>query len=164
MCPQCQPGEPRERGVTGTRQEKRESYLTRRGFSVNCIFSMATMPQFIPSEVVHDLDFPQREAAFFYGLFFRGQAAARHRSARSRPCQMAPRGRTRPAASRYFCAHGGLPPPRPGHLRYPCGFGWSPAARSVIFFFALILPVLPFRSKTVRQPNRIAGVLTDFGG
>jgi len=27
---------------------------------------MATMPQFVPSEVVHDLDFPQREAAFFY--------------------------------------------------------------------------------------------------
>jgi hypothetical protein len=75
MCPQCQPGEPRERGVTGTRQEKRESYLTRRGFSVNCIFSMATMPQFIPSEVVHDLDFPQREAAFFYGLFLRGHSA-----------------------------------------------------------------------------------------
>src|SRR5467141_1037164 len=75
MCPQCQPGEPRERGATGTRQEKRESYLTRRGFSVNCIFSMATMPQFIPSEVVHDLDFPQREAAFFYGLFLRGHSA-----------------------------------------------------------------------------------------
>ena len=36
---------------------------------------MATMPQFIPSEVVHDLDFPQREAAFFYGLFLRGYSA-----------------------------------------------------------------------------------------
>ncbi|PYU76987.1 MAG: hypothetical protein DMG49_00445 [Acidobacteria bacterium] len=49
--------------------------MTRRGFSVNCIFSMATMPQFVPSEVVHDLDFPQREAAFFYGLFLRGHSA-----------------------------------------------------------------------------------------
>jgi len=28
-----------------------------------------------PSEVVHDLDFPQREAAFFYGLFLRGHSA-----------------------------------------------------------------------------------------
>src|SRR6266478_1580391 len=36
---------------------------------------MATMPQCVPSEVVHDLDFPQREAAFFYGLFLRGYSA-----------------------------------------------------------------------------------------
>jgi hypothetical protein len=36
---------------------------------------MATMPQFVPAEVVHDLDFPQREAAFFYGLFLRGYSA-----------------------------------------------------------------------------------------
>ena len=49
--------------------------MTRQSFSVNCIFLMATMPQFVPSEVVHDLDFPQREAAFFYGLFMRGHSA-----------------------------------------------------------------------------------------
>ena len=36
---------------------------------------MATMPQFAPVEVLHDLDFPQREAAFFYGLFMRGHSA-----------------------------------------------------------------------------------------
>ena len=36
---------------------------------------MATMPQFVPVEVVQDLDFPQREAAFFYGLFLRGHSA-----------------------------------------------------------------------------------------
>jgi hypothetical protein len=36
---------------------------------------MATMPQFAPIEVVSDLDFPQREAAFFYGLFLRGHSA-----------------------------------------------------------------------------------------
>jgi hypothetical protein len=36
---------------------------------------MATMPQFTPPEVVNDLDFPQREAAFFYGLFLRGHSA-----------------------------------------------------------------------------------------
>jgi citrate synthase len=36
---------------------------------------MATLPQFVPAEVVHDLDFPQREAAFFYGLFLRGYSA-----------------------------------------------------------------------------------------
>jgi hypothetical protein len=35
---------------------------------------MATMPQFIPVEVVNDFDFPQREAAFFYGLFLRGHS------------------------------------------------------------------------------------------
>jgi hypothetical protein len=36
---------------------------------------MATMPQFVPAEVIQDLDFPQREAAFFYGLFLRGHSA-----------------------------------------------------------------------------------------
>jgi len=35
---------------------------------------MATMPQFVPAEVVNDFDFPQREAAFFYGLFLRGHS------------------------------------------------------------------------------------------
>jgi hypothetical protein len=36
---------------------------------------MATMPQFVPADVLRDLDFPQREAAFFYGLFLRGHSA-----------------------------------------------------------------------------------------
>jgi hypothetical protein len=40
---------------------------------------MATAPQFVPTEVIHDLDFPQREAAFFYGLFLRGHSAERLR-------------------------------------------------------------------------------------
>ena len=35
---------------------------------------MATMPQFVPVEVVNDFDFPQREAAFFYGLFLRSHS------------------------------------------------------------------------------------------
>jgi hypothetical protein len=35
---------------------------------------MATMPQFVPVEVLNDFDFPQREAAFFYGLFLRGHS------------------------------------------------------------------------------------------
>jgi hypothetical protein len=40
---------------------------------------MATLPQFVPAEFVHDLDFPQREAAFFYGLFLRGHSAEKLR-------------------------------------------------------------------------------------
>ncbi len=36
---------------------------------------MATMPQFVPAEVANDFGFPQREAAFFYGLFLRGHSA-----------------------------------------------------------------------------------------
>jgi hypothetical protein len=36
---------------------------------------MATMPQFVPPEVTTDFEFPQREAAFFYGLFLRGHSA-----------------------------------------------------------------------------------------
>jgi len=35
---------------------------------------MATMAQFVPVEVTQDLEFPQREAAFFYGLFLRGHS------------------------------------------------------------------------------------------
>jgi hypothetical protein len=62
-------------GVAGNVAQKLQSYLTRPGFWVNCIFLMATTPQFTPPEVVNDLDFPQREAAFFYGLFLRGHSA-----------------------------------------------------------------------------------------
>jgi hypothetical protein len=36
---------------------------------------MATMAQFVPVEVASDFSFPQREAAFFYGLFLRGYSA-----------------------------------------------------------------------------------------
>ena len=33
------------------------------------------MAQIVPTSVVPDFDFPQREAAFFYGLFLRGHSA-----------------------------------------------------------------------------------------
>jgi hypothetical protein len=36
---------------------------------------MASAPQFVPADVASDFDFPQREAAFFYGLFLRGHSA-----------------------------------------------------------------------------------------
>jgi hypothetical protein len=36
---------------------------------------MATMAQFVPAEITLDFDYPQREAAFFYGLFLRGHSA-----------------------------------------------------------------------------------------
>ena len=35
---------------------------------------MATMAPMLQTEIVADLDFPQREAAFFYGLFLRGHS------------------------------------------------------------------------------------------
>ena len=34
-----------------------------------------TISQIAPSEALHELDSPQREAALFYGLFLRGHAA-----------------------------------------------------------------------------------------
>jgi hypothetical protein len=41
---------------------------------------MATqIAQFVPTEVLNDFEFPQREAAFFYGLFLRGHSADRLR-------------------------------------------------------------------------------------
>ena len=36
---------------------------------------MATLPQFVPVDTLQDLEYPQREAAFFYGLFLRGHSA-----------------------------------------------------------------------------------------
>jgi hypothetical protein len=36
---------------------------------------MGTTLQFIPPQVAPEFDFPQREAAFFYGLFLRGHSA-----------------------------------------------------------------------------------------
>ena len=36
---------------------------------------MAASVQFVPTEVASDFEFPQREAAFFYGLFLRGHSA-----------------------------------------------------------------------------------------
>jgi len=44
-------------------------------FSVNCDFFMATTVQFVPAVPPADLEYPQREAAFFYGLFLRGHSA-----------------------------------------------------------------------------------------
>jgi hypothetical protein len=35
---------------------------------------MGALTQFVPTEVPTDFDFPQREAAFFYGLFLRGHS------------------------------------------------------------------------------------------
>ena len=40
---------------------------------------MAAITQFVGTETLLDLDFPQREAAFFYGLFMRGHSAAKLR-------------------------------------------------------------------------------------
>jgi hypothetical protein len=36
---------------------------------------MAATVQFVPTDAVTDFEFPQREAAFFYGLFLRGHSA-----------------------------------------------------------------------------------------
>jgi hypothetical protein len=48
--------------------------LTPKKFSVNCLFAMATIAPILPADVIADLAFPQREAAFFYGLFLRGHS------------------------------------------------------------------------------------------
>jgi len=36
---------------------------------------MATMAQFVPAELTPEFEYPQREAAFFYGLFLHGHSA-----------------------------------------------------------------------------------------
>jgi len=40
---------------------------------------MATLVTYLPAEIASDLEFPQREAAFFYGLFLRGHSAEKLR-------------------------------------------------------------------------------------
>ena len=40
---------------------------------------MAASVQFVPAETLTEFEFPQREAAFFYGLFLRGHSAERLR-------------------------------------------------------------------------------------
>ena len=65
----------KRRGVAGNAAKLPRSYLTQTNFWVNFLFLMATAPQFMPPELVSDLEFPQREAAFFYGLFLRGHSA-----------------------------------------------------------------------------------------
>jgi hypothetical protein len=40
---------------------------------------MGTVVQFVPAVSPVDLEYPQREAAFFYGLFLRGHSAERLR-------------------------------------------------------------------------------------
>src|SRR5262249_3337157 len=62
-------------GVGWNASKRPGYYLTRRSFSVNCAFSMAASAQFVPQEPALDFEFPQREAAFFYGLFLRGHSA-----------------------------------------------------------------------------------------
>lgn len=48
--------------------------LTPFALPVNCRFAMWTAP-IIAEETPGDFEFPQREAAFFYGLFLRGHSA-----------------------------------------------------------------------------------------
>ena len=66
---------PHSEGVDGIATERRAYYLTGRLFSVNCVFAMAASVQFVPAETLTEFEFPQREAAFFYGLFLRGHSA-----------------------------------------------------------------------------------------
>ena len=61
--------------VDGIATERPAYYLTRKEFSVNCVFAMAASVQFVPAETLTEFEFPQREAAFFYGLFLRGHSA-----------------------------------------------------------------------------------------
>src|ERR1700751_1113468 len=51
-----------------------ERLLTSEPKSVNCDFDMATWPNPV-EDALQDFKFPQREAAFFYGLFLRGHTA-----------------------------------------------------------------------------------------
>lgn len=61
-------------GIDGIATNRPAYYLTREGFSVNCVFALAASVQFVPAETLTEFEFPQREAAFFYGLFLRGHS------------------------------------------------------------------------------------------
>jgi hypothetical protein len=53
----------------------RRELLTAAVECVNCAFDMATLPIPVVEDALQDFQFPQREAAFFYGLFLRGHSA-----------------------------------------------------------------------------------------
>jgi hypothetical protein len=59
------------RGNIAHENASAERLLTSEPKSVNCDFDMATMPNPV-EDALQDFQFPQREAAFFYGLFLRG--------------------------------------------------------------------------------------------
>ena len=61
-------------GNIGDENVRGERLLTSEPKSVNCDFDMATLPNPI-EDTLQDFQFPQREAAFFYGLFLRGHTA-----------------------------------------------------------------------------------------
>ena len=67
---------------------------------------MATQPHTVSPmlliETPHELDFPQREAAFFYGLFLRGHSPEQLRRDISVPPQVAANGAAKPSGSRNY--------------------------------------------------------------
>src|SRR4029450_7808480 len=62
-------------GVDGIASPGRAYYLTRKGIWVNCVFAMAASVQFVQGETLTEFEFPQREAAFFYGVVLGGHSA-----------------------------------------------------------------------------------------
>ena len=81
---------------------------------------MATLPSPL-DDALQEFQFPQREAAFFYGLFLRGHSAGgvapRHRGSGSSLGEVGPRERTRAAVAGPARTDCQLPPARSGHLR-----------------------------------------------
>jgi hypothetical protein len=71
----CERNQAGSAGVDGIASPGRAYYLTRKGIWVNCVFAMAASVQFVQGETLTEFEFPQREAAFFYGLFLRGHSA-----------------------------------------------------------------------------------------
>jgi len=95
----------RKGGVIHKVARKPQSYLTRRGFWVNCIFLYATMPQFVPSEVVHDLDSRSVRPLFLRPVLARSFADKLRRDIEvpavvlAKPARQNAARQTRPAAS-----------------------------------------------------------------
>src|SRR5579884_3309699 len=87
---------------------------------------MGAISQIASVEAANDFAVPQREAAFFYGLFLRGHSAEQLRRdievPPGRPRKVAPRSGTRAGPPRHLRPHGGVPPPRSGPLRFARGF------------------------------------------
>ena len=81
---------------------------------------MAAIAPILTTETVTDLEFPQREAAFFYGLFLRGYSAEQlRRDIEVPPAVLAKWHRDaerEPQLWRYFRAHAGLPAARAGDI------------------------------------------------
>src|ERR1700722_13014386 len=137
--PERVPGAPVARHVTSNPPY----HLTRRRFSVNCIFPYGLDCTNRSRRSRHRLRLPPAGGSVFLRALPAGALARatppRYRGASRGPSEVASRRRARPGTTRHFLSHGRISAPRTRHLRFPRWVGRPEAARSVASPLKIIL-------------------------